>query len=674
MKKRLSILLLACAVPASAEVARVEILSVEPFAGGAAFGDAGAYEMIRGRLHYAIVPTRVENRRVADVALAPVGPAGEIAFAGDFALLKPARLERGNHRLLYDVNNRGSLTILSRLNRARWSNTPSTREHAGDGFLMRHGYTILWSAWNWDAVPGDDRLQIDLPIARLGGRPITGTVSCEMVTDEPAEVLPVAWGNSRGYPALAPEDPESATLTVRDHQRDPRVEVPRDTWRFEDPTHVRLDGGFEPGRIYEVVYEATDARVVGLGLAAIRDALSFFRFEREDRDGNPNPLLRPRADAAPAPDPELSLIFGISQSGRVIQHMLWQGFHVDEKGRMVFDAAMPHVSGAGKGSFNHRWAQTTRHPSPLEDHQYPADFFPFATTPQVDPVTGRRGDVLAVPRTLGAVPKIMYTGTATEYWTRAASPLHVDVTGHTDLPLDERVRLYVITGAQHQISTSVDSDYAYPRNVLDHAPPLRALLLALDRWASDGLEPPPSAYPRLDRAELVTAENHARLFPAIPGVRHPGGNLQPPRLELGPRFVTQGVVEEQPPPFGPAVVTVVPAPDEDGNDRGGIRLPGVAVPLGTYAGWNMRTEAMGNPGYPARWAGSFFAFAATRHEREASGDPRLSIGERYASQQEYAGRVAAVADELVAAGYLLREDRDAIVEEARSRAWPPRFE
>jgi hypothetical protein len=341
---------------------------------------------------------------------------------------------------------------------------------------------------------------------------------------------------------------------------------------------------------------------------------------------------------------------------------------------MVFDAAMPHVSGAGKGSFNHRWAQTTRHPSHLEDHQYPADFFPFATTPQVDPVTGERGDALAVPKALRAVPRIMYTGTATEYWVRAASPLHVDVTGQVDLEADPRVRIYAITGGQHQISRSVASDYAYPRNILDHAPPLRALLLALDRWATDGSEPPPSAYPRIDRSELVTAQNHARLFPAIPGVRHPGGNLQPPRLDLGPRFVTRGIVDQVPPGFGAPVVTVVPAPDADGNDLGGIRLPDVAVPLGTYTGWNMRTEAMGHPDHMARWAGSFFAFAATRAEREAMGDPRPAIEERYASQQTYAAAVAEVAEMLVGEGYLLREDADAIVEKAQSRAWPPRFE
>ena len=674
MRKLLPVLLLACAATARAEVARIEIQSVEPFAGGEAFGETGAYELVRGRLHYAIIPTRVENRRVADVDLAPVGPGGEVAFSGDFALLKPVDLARGNHRLLYDVNNRGSLTILSRLNRAEGSNAPSTRAHAGDGFLLRHGYTILWSAWNWDVVPGGDRLQIELPIARRGGRPLTGLVSAEMVTDEAAGVLPVAWGNSRGYPAAAPEDPASATLTVRDHQRDPRVEVPRESWRFEDPTHVRLDGGFEPGRIYELVYEATGARVVGLGLAALRDAMSFFRFDAADRDGNPNPLGVRAADGSARPDPELSIIFGISQSGRVIQHMLWQGLHVDERGRMVFDAALPHVSGAGKGSFNHRWAQTTRHPSHLEDHQYPADFFPFATTPQLDPVTRERGDALAVPRALDAVPKIMYTGTATEYWVRAASPLHVDVAGQTDLAVDERVRIYVIAGAQHQISRSVASDYAYPRNVLDHAAPLRALLLALDRWASDGTEPPPSAYPRLDRAELVTAEKHAELFPAIPGVRHPGGNLQPPRLDLGARFVTRGIVDTVPPRFGEPVVTVVPAPDADGNDLGGLRLPAVAVPLGTCTGWNMRTEAMGNPGYMARWAGSFFAFAATRAEREASGDPRPSIEERYPSQEVYTAQVTEVAEELVERGYLLREDADAIVEKARSRTWPPRFE
>jgi hypothetical protein len=302
-------------------------------------------------------------------------------------------------------------------------------EHAGNTFLMRRGYSLLWSAWNWDVVEGGDRIQIELPIAKDNGRTISGKVVAEIVLTEKAMSPPFAWGNSRCYEVVNPEDDTSATLTVRDHQRAERVEIPRDQWRFgrlegqsvvPDTTHVYLEGGFEPGRIYELTYTAKNPRVVGLGLAAIRDSISFFRFASEDRHGTPNPL----AVNGKGLDPEKAYIFGVSQSGRVIQHMIFEGFHVDEKDRMVFDAAIPHVAGSGKGSFNHRFAQTTRHASHLQDYQYPADFFPFNVSPQEDPVTGEDGDVLAVAMKLRKVPYIMYTGTSTEYWTRSTSLLH----------------------------------------------------------------------------------------------------------------------------------------------------------------------------------------------------------------------------------------------------------
>jgi Alpha/beta hydrolase domain len=660
------------AAPAAAEVVRLEIASREPFAGGQPWGAVGAYEKIRGRLVYAVDPANPANAAIVDLKLAPRDLRGRVGFSADFVLLKPADLDKGSHRLVYEVTNRGNLGILSRLNRGEGTNDPSTAAHAGNGFLMRQGYSVLWSAWNWDVLPGNGRLQVDLPIATEGGKTITGTVVAEIVVDERAAVRPFAWGDSRCYEVVDASSNREATLTVRDAQRAPRVEVPRERWRFDDSTHVRLDGGFEPGRIYELVYTAKDPRVVGLGLAAIRDAISFFHFSTRDAAGTANPLARTGPDGHARPDPEKAIAFGISQSGRVIQHMLFQGLHVDESGRMVFEAAMPHVAGAGKGSFNHRFAQTTRHPSPLEDHQYPADFFPSTTTPDTDPATGRSGDVLAVARAMGKIPFLMYTGTSTEYWTRAASPLHTTTGGTKDSVLDERVRIYFIAGGQHGIAAARDRVFENRPNPLDHSPPLRALLVALDRWATAGMPPPPpSLYPRIDRKELVTAAAYAAAFPRIPGARPPRGNLEPPRLDLGPRFESEGIIDNQPPGFGPAFVTLVPAPDADGNDLGGIRLPEVAVPLGTYTGWNLRPAAMGASGELARWSGSFFPLAATAAERKKAGDPRASLEERYSSQADYVRRVEAAAEGLRKQGYLLDEDTRALVEMARGLSWPP---
>jgi hypothetical protein len=591
-----------------------------------------------------------------------------VTFAGDFILLRPAALERGNHRLLYEVTNRGNLGALAFFDDAPWSNDPSTLADAGNGFLLRQGYSLLWSAWNWDVLPGEGRLQIELPIATDRGAPITGPVAAEFVVGQWTRSAPFMWGYSRGYPPVSLDAPD-ARLTVRDEPGGERQEIARELWRFArpegdrlvpDPAHVFHVAGFEPGRIYEVVYEAQDPVIVGLGLAAIRDAISFFRFEVADGAGNPNPLA-----ASGAPDPESALIFGISQSGRVIQHMLWQALHVDEAGRMTFDGALIHVAGAGKGSFNHRFAQTTRHPSQLEDHQYPADFFPFATTPTRDPVTGTSGDLLARARAAGALPRLFYTTTSTEYWTRAASLLHTDVTGSRDMPLDPQARLYFLAGAQHGNWRFAErGPYQNCGNPLDHRPPMRALLRALDAWVTEGREPPASVYPRLANGTLGAVADYRRAFPKIPGVAVPRGNLQPPRLDLGPRFASQGIADRQPPGFGPAYVTRVPLPDADGNDLGGIRLPAVTVPLGSYTGWNLRRPEVGAPGKLARWSGSFIPFAPDETTRAVLGDPRPSLAARYASRDDYRARITAAGRALVAEGFLLEDDLAEITDRA----------
>ncbi len=466
-------------------------------------------------------------------------------------------------------------------------------------------------------------------------------------------------GDSRGYPPLDLAEP-GARLTVRDTPAGPRTPIPRDQWRFAGPTRVSYAPGFVPGRIYEVVYTARDPRVVGLGLAAIRNSISFFRFDAEDDSGMPNPLASEGAPAAQA-----ALAFGISQSARVLQHMLLEALHVDEAGRMVFEGALIHVPGGGKGSFNHRFAETTRHPSELEDQQYPVDFFPFTTTPEVDPETGAEGDLLARARARGALPKLVYTMTSTEYWTRSASLLHTDVEGEADLPLAPNARLYVFAGAQHgNWRAAVRGPYQNCGNPLDHRPPMRALLLALDAWATRGEAPPASVFPKLADGTLGSVADYRRDFPAIPQVRLASSNLQPPRLDLGPRFATQGIADRQPPDLGPPFITRVLLPDADGNDRGGVRLPEVAVPLGTYTGWNLRRPEVGAPDHLARWSGSFIPFARIEAERRAAGDPRPAIGARYRSRADYEAKVKAAAEGLARVGFLLEADVAAITAHA----------
>jgi len=638
MKALVGVLVMCLATPAWAVVERVEVTARGAFADGAGFGAAGSYEKLAGRLHYAIDPDDPANAAVVDLAHAPRDADGMVRFSGDFLMLRPTDPARANRRLLYEVGNRGRVGMLSFFNEGSSSSDPHSLAHAGNGFLFEQGFTLFWSGWNWDVLEGDDRLQLELPQADG----VEGWLSAEITVKEREASQPVAWGNSRGYPALD-VDQADARLTVRDRQGGVRREIPRWQWRFArdedgepvaDATHVWLDGGFDPGLLYEVVYRSRPV-VVGLGLAAIRDAMSHFR-SQESIDH--------------------ALIFGISQSGRVISHMLWQGFHVDEAERMAFDGALIHVGGAGKGSFNHRFAQTTRHGSPHEDHQYPSDFFPFTTVPQSDPLTGDAGSILDRARELGAVPKLVFTNTGGEYWTRSASLLHTDVDGVRDIALADEARLYVFAGAQHG-SWLVPHRAWFENciNPLDHRPPMRAVLLALDAWATAGEAPPPSAYPRIAAGELGTLDEWRAAFPAIPGLRLPVVNLRPPRLEHGPRWA-EGIIDTVPPGFGPAYETRVSLPDADGIARGGIRLPAAAAPLGTYTGWNLRRPRFGAGDQIDRWVGSFVPFPRD----EAADDPRRPLAARYADRAGYEAAVASAAEALVARRLLLAADVPAI--------------
>jgi hypothetical protein len=546
---------------------------------------------------------------------------------------------------------------------------------------MREGYSLLWTAWNWDVRKGDGRLQIELPIATADGSPIRQRIAAEIVNSHsplPALSMPLAWGNSRCYPALDPTDNSGAVLTVRDAPGAERTPISSSDWSFSrydggvyvpDPTSLAVDGGLLPGRIYELLYEVQNPRIVGLGLAAVRDAISFFHFDGADRIGNPSPLARRDADSGWQPSIRHAYIYGVSQSGRFITHTLWQGFHVDEAGRMVFDGAFIVVAGGGKGGFNHRFAQTTHHPSHLEGNYMPADHPPFNFLPDDAPSSN---DVLKTAKRSGMVPKIIILNNALEYWTRSASLVHTDIDAAADAAMHPNVRYYMVNGAPHGGAASrARTVTEHARNPLSTSAVQRALQVALDRWVSDGVAPPESRHPRIADGELISAAEHGRSFPPIPGARHPGRNLRPPVVDYGPGFWSDGVITAIPPVMGAALPTMVPAFDDDGNGLGGIRLPEIEAPLGTYQGWNPRRAEIGAGAYLTRFDGSFWAFPVTRDDRKKSGDTRRSIAERYSSKDDYIARYQAAAYRLVEERLLLAEDAEAAIALVRRMAWPP---
>ena len=663
----LGALLLLCG-RAHADVDRIEVLERTVLADGKSFGNVGPYERLRGRLYFAVEAAAAENQAIADIRLAPRDSQGRVTFAADFILLKPLDATRGNGRVLFEPANRGDFTLLSTLNDAPANNLPLSAADAGNGFLMEQGYAVLAVGWSWDVPLGAGRLRADLPVASDGGKPIIGRATGEISV---AQQVPFARYAAAGTIGLEPAslDDGNDTLTVRETALGARTPIAANRWHYgydadghtiADPAFITLDGGFKPGLIYTLTYTVRGPRVAGLGLAGIRDALEFFRHEKTDHTGAPNPLAAGGADL-----PKAVVAFGSTQSARVLQSMVYYGLAADGRARMAFDGAVVNAAGAGRGSFNTRFAQSARAFSPDLDLDFPGDGFPFATATQTDSVTNATGSILDRAAPSGGVPKLFYINSATEYWAHGASLTHTAVDGSADLAPDARARIYMIAGGAEALTPAPDrGTLANCRDPLDYRPLLRAMLLHLDGWVTLKKEPPPSMLPQLADGSLGHLAQYLEKFPKIPGQRSPTRTLEPPRLDFGARFANDGVAEFVPPHVGKTFTVLVPLADADGLDKGGIRLPAISVPLGTYVGWNMQNAATGAPERLARADGSFLPFEIDENERLAGGDPRSSIKERYPTREAYTKAYAAATLALAEKELILGSDVNPMIERA----------
>ncbi len=648
-------------------VTRLEISSRQPFAEGQSFGQIGPYEQLTGTAYFAVDPNHAANTCITDIELAPKNDDGLVNFSSDFRILRPVEPQRGNHRLLFDILNRGRGPVLRNFNNAP-DLAPDVPLEPGNGFLMRQGYTVAWCGWQHDApdVPGVMRLHGPEAVTTQG--PITGKLVVTFAPNNPIQVQFLSDRNHRSYPANNLEDWDSV-LTEQDYEDGPERIIPREQWSFArlengrvvpDASHVYMASGFLPGKVYQVIYSTTGAPIVGLGLLATRDLGAFLRYGTT-QDGNPC-----------AGDLEHVYSFGSSQSGRFLRHLLYLGLTQDEQDRVVFDGLIPHVAGAKHGEFNHRFAQPSSQASRSPNTQ-----FPFSDIAQTDPETGRTDGVLSRLSARGELPKVMYTYTSSEYWAGAGAMMHIDLAGAKDLEVPEAVRLYHFAGAQHPLGTLDlrDTDPAngshgqQPFNCIDYRPLLRAALTNLDRWVTSGEAPPPSGYPRLDNGTAVSPEKIADTFRRIPGVNFPEPLRRFYRLDFGPE---PGDATNVPAVVGKPYLLLLPAVDQDGNETCGIPMPFVSVPLASYTGWNLRHADIGGEGQilssggatGGTLAGSTIPFPATREEREASGDPRLSIEERYASREDYLERVKQATQTMINEGYILAEDLDRVLDQA----------
>lgn len=640
--------MLACAAaPALAGLLRIEVLERSDVLDGREFGRTGAYERIVGKAYFAVDPRLPENRIIRDIALAPRNERGLVEFSSDIYVLKPRDPARGNGAVLYEVCNRGNKLMLPVFNRASGSRDPRSGAELGDGLLMEQGYTLLWLGWQFDVPREPNRMR--LYTAAVKG--VTGIVRSEIVLDRKATRASLADREHIPYPVLNPADPK-LTLTVRDRAMGPRTAVPRGRWHIENRSDVVMPAGFEPGRIYELVYTSQDPPVAGLGPTAVRDVISFLKYGGNDITmlGDHRRYIR-RAYG-----------FGISQSGRFLRTFVYFGFNRDEKGRKVFDGLLVHVAGGGRGSFNHRFAQPSRDGHPYFNILYPTDIFPFTDVTRTDPETGISDGLLA--HAGGAVPRIFYTNSSYEYYGRAGSLIHTTIDGKEDAPIPPTTRIYFFAGGQHGPAAfpparGTAQNRANP-NPYTYA--LRALLQDMDAWVREGKQPPPSQYPRIANHSLVPLA--ALRFPKIPGVKLPVRIQGAWRVNYGPRFLTEGIVGIEPPKVGGAFPTLVPQVDDDGNETSGILMPEVRWPLATYTGWNLRAPEIGAPEELFSMVGSFIPFARTRAQRERAGDPRPAIQERYATRAEYLQKVGAAARSLADRRLLLDRDVAPLIERA----------
>ena len=666
------------AQPADARVARIVVERTAPYAGGKSFGEAGPFERLDGTVYLEVDPDDPLNAVIVNLDRAPRNARGLVEFSAPFFIIKPVDLARGNGKLLHGVNNRGNAIELPF---QTFPPLPAGADpDSGDGLFFRLGYSFVDAGWAGDVLTTATRLGANLPVAlQADGSAIVSRIRIEYPSDptrQPldarAYTLPLK-GNDRflSY-ETADTDTTQSTLTVRDAIDGKRRPIAADRWAFgqcpageaslqPSTVDICLFEGFEADKVYELIYPARNPWIMGLGYAVTRDVASFLRYATADDAGTPNPLAR----SADAVGIRRAYGLGISSTGMYMRDYLYLGFNEDESHRRVFDAVRIHIPGSHRLFANVEFADPNIYSRQDRTADFTSQSYPpltYAVT--TDPVTNIRDGILKRPAT---DPLVLHVDTSNEFWQMKAS-LNVHDGHGNAVPIPDNVRLYLLASHPHGGSPGVGfvpTDRGACEYVTNSyrgaAPPMRALLVALDEWADQGIEPPESNYPDVRRGTLATVDEAARTFPNIPGVSFPTTVNGLDVLGFGPTFGSQGGRQTVlPPARGASYQVLVPTTDRDGHDIAGVRTVDIAAPVGTNTGWNL---------YPAGprgrdlcgLTGSFFPFARTRAERLADGDPRLSLEERYGDHAGYVAAVKRAADDSVARRLLLQEDADEIV-------------
>jgi hypothetical protein len=680
--------LMAAAVPGPSEarVVRFVVEQQRSFAGGVAWGTSGPYERLDGTAYMEVDPQDPLNAVIVNLDKAPRNARGMVEYSAPFFILKPVDMARGNHKIWYAINNRGNKSGLLSFPAAPLS--PSTNDplnYAGDGLQLRLGYAIVDAGWQGDVAPGDNRLFPNFPVAiQPDGSPIVAAVRSEYsdrtIPDAGTFTLPLK-GNPafRAYEA-ADTNTAHSTLTVRSEVDGAKAPIPSNRWAFgrcptgagslvPTTTDICFFDGFRGDKLYELIYPAKNPIVMGLGYAVTRDIGSFLRSQTHDDVGNPNPLALSPAHVGI----RRAYSSGSSSTGMYQRDFLYLGFNEDESHRKVFDAVQIIIAGTHRLFANVEFADPNIYSRQDDRHDFLSASVPpltFAVT--TDPISGIRDGILKRPTT---DPLVFQLDCGAEFWHMQAS-LNVHDGLGDPVPIPKNVRLYFNSGFGHGRVAGLLSP-PEPRGICQNLTQagggntrsLRALLIALDAWADQGVEPPKSNYPRVQDKTLVSLDEYQAAFPAIPGAAVTTVVNELEQLNYGPEFNSAGGrLTVLPPVLGPSYQVVVPKPDKDGVDIAGIRPVEVEAPLGTNAGWNVRAPGHRAPNLcgPGAGPGSFIPFAVTKAERLASGDPRKSLEERYKDHDGFVKAVKHAAKQLVHERFLLEEDAETFINAAEA--------
>ncbi len=661
------LLVVAWSLPAGAQITRIEITS-RTTASEPAFAAVGAYDVIKGRAYGELDPADRRNAIIQDLNLAPRNARGRVAYVTTFTLARPSNSAKASGVLMYSVVNRGN----------------------GDVAPDADGHVWLVSGWQGDLTPTPANQTIEVPTAvNADGSPVVG-IALARFSNLQAGTTTVSVATPRDpkaagsaiYRQAAADQRAASLISVRSEtttgQQSGVVTIPRTDWAFADcrtvpfpgtPDRTRLcvKGGFDQSRLYQLVYNAQDPLVLGVGLAATRDLVSYFRHATDA--GNPVVGLVRHAVA-----------IGNSQSGNFIKTFIHLGFNEDLSGRIVWDGAFPRIAGR-QTPMNFRMAL----PGGAADLFEPGSEAVLTWGKYEDKTRGRQGATSLLDRCTATrtCPKVIEAFGATEFWGLRMSPGLIGTDAKADIPLPDNVRRFYYPGTAHgggrggfsvALPPATNAGCVLPGNPNPEAEQTRALTVALVEWVTRGTPPPASRYPLLSKGELAPATRTGVRFPNVPQIPFQDNFVNAVLdYDFGPGFNANdltGTIAVQPPRIVQVIPTYVPTVNSDGNEIAGAPSVLHQAPLATYLGWNIRASGF-DKGRICGFNGGVVPFAQTRAERVAANDPRPSLEERYGTLEGYVCVVRAAAERMVSDRLLLRDDADRTIRQAmESQALP----